>query len=185
MRLTDKVREVVRRVVQPGQHVVDATVGRGFDTLLLARAVSPGGRVDGFDCQAEAIEATRERLEQAGFVQTVRLWHQSHAEMAAVVQQPVHFVVFNLGYLPGGDETITTEAESTLQALQAARELLLPGGFISVVAYPGHPAGLIEYEAIAAWMAEQKKQGNIVLHECPRAMRAVPPEWFLLQASRA
>lgn len=183
MRLTDKVRAVIHRFVQPGQRVVDATVGNGYDTLLLARQVFPGGRVDGFDCQSAALAVARERLEQAGFVESVRFWERSHAEMAEVVEEPVHFVVFNLGYLPGGDQTITTEAESTLPALRAARALLLPGGFISVVAYPGHPAGLVEYEAVAAWMAEQKQAGDMVLHECPRAMRAVPPEWFLLQAN--
>jgi methylase of polypeptide subunit release factors len=182
MRLTDKVREVIRQVLQPGQRVVDATVGNGYDTLLLARQVFPGGRVDGFDCQAEALAVARERLAQAGFVDSVHFWERSHAEMAEVVEGPVAMVVFNLGYLPGGDQTITTEAPGTITALTAARDLLAPAGFISVIAYPGHPAGMIEYEAVAEWMAERKAAGDTVLHECPRALRAVPPEWFLLRA---
>lgn len=50
-------------------------------------------------------------------------------------------VAFNLGYLPGGDKRIITSSASTLLALEAAKDLLLPGGLISVVAYVGHPGG--------------------------------------------
>lgn len=50
-------------------------------------------------------------------------------------------VAFNLGYLPGGDKGIITQSATTLLALEAAKELLLPGGVISIVAYVGHPGG--------------------------------------------
>ena len=39
--------------VQPGDTVVDATCGNGGDTLWLARAVGPSGRVLAFDIQVE------------------------------------------------------------------------------------------------------------------------------------
>src|SRR4051812_2315376 len=48
--------------LRPGDVVVDATAGNGYDTLFLAERVLPGGRVFTFDVQAEAIEATRARL---------------------------------------------------------------------------------------------------------------------------
>lgn len=50
-------------------------------------------------------------------------------------------VAFNLGYLPGGDKATITKSETTLQALEAAKRMLAPGGLISLVVYVGHPGG--------------------------------------------
>lgn len=50
-------------------------------------------------------------------------------------------VAFNLGYLPGGDKTITTQSQTTVEALHVAKEVLMPGGLISLVVYVGHPGG--------------------------------------------
>ena len=56
--------------------------------------------------------------------------------------------MFNLGYLPGNDHAVTTEAADTLEALEVAFGLIRPGGVLSVVCYPGHPAGASEAEAV-------------------------------------
>lgn len=53
-------------------------------------------------------------------------------------------MLFNLGYLPGGNHSIPTKGETTLQALQAASEILLEDGMINVVAYIGHEGGYEE-----------------------------------------
>lgn len=50
-------------------------------------------------------------------------------------------VAFNLGYLPGGDKTVITMAETTALALEAAERIVVPGGLISIVVYVGHPGG--------------------------------------------
>lgn len=50
-------------------------------------------------------------------------------------------VAFNLGYLPCGDKATITKSETTLQALEAAKRILTPGGLISLVVYVGHPGG--------------------------------------------
>lgn len=50
-------------------------------------------------------------------------------------------VAFNLGYLPGGDKTLTTQSDTTLKALEAAKGILMDGGLISLVVYVGHPGG--------------------------------------------
>lgn len=53
--------DVLRQVVQPGDTVVDATLGNGHDTLMLCELVGETGRVIGFDIQPDAVERTRER----------------------------------------------------------------------------------------------------------------------------
>lgn len=152
----DFAKTVTARCLKPGAVAVDATVGNGHDTLFLARQVGPSGRVHGFDVQAEALRSTRCRLDQAGVAECVVLHQQGHESMREALPPEVHgrvqAVMFNLGYLPGGsDKTCTTHPATTLPALDAAAELLAPGGVITVVLYTGHPGGSDEAAAVRAW----------------------------------
>ena len=61
-------REVILRAVEPGDTVVDATMGNGHDTQMLCETVGPGGRVYAFDVQAQAVEETRKRLREQGLL---------------------------------------------------------------------------------------------------------------------
>lgn len=45
---------------------------------------------------------------------------------------------YNLGWLPGGDKSITTKLEDTLESIEAAKRLVRHGGMISVMLYTGH-----------------------------------------------
>ncbi|MBR5858688.1 MAG: rRNA methyltransferase, partial [Clostridia bacterium] len=56
--------------------------------------------------------------------------------------------MFNLGYLPGGDKTLTTKRETTLAAVEAAIELLDNDAILLIAVYPGHEEGEIEGELI-------------------------------------
>lgn len=60
----------------------------------------------------------------------------------------VRLVMFNLGYLPGGDKSLTTTATETSRAIQSAIELIAPDGLICVLAYRGHPEGRAEVRAL-------------------------------------
>ena len=140
-RLTELAHWLVTRALRAGELAVDATVGTGQDTELLARLAGPAGRVVGFDVQEEAIEETRCRLDGIGGLAEVELHCESHAAMARRVPAGVAVVMFNLGYLPGGDHAVITETGETLVALDAAWGLLRAGGLIPVVCYPGHAGG--------------------------------------------
>ena len=132
----------ISRVVFPGDAVVDATAGNGHDTVFLARLAGPSGQVHAFDVQEEAIRATRERLEKEGLLTpSVRLHLASHDRLAELVRSPVKAIVFNLGYLPGGDKKTVTRTECTLAALEQAAALIAPNGLLSVMCYPGHEGG--------------------------------------------
>ncbi|KAJ6917713.1 hypothetical protein NC652_019901 [Populus alba x Populus x berolinensis] len=74
---------------------------------------------------------------------------------------PVRLVAFNLGYLPGGDKTITTVSETTQLALEAAKKILIPGGLISLVVYVGHPGGIhVLLHIVLALCCEPLKEFN-------------------------
>ena len=71
----------------------------------------------------------------------------------------VRAVAFNLGYLPGEDHAVTTEASETLKALEAATLAIEPEGGLSVVCYPGHEAGAVEAEAVEKWFNDLPAKG--------------------------
>lgn len=145
--ITDLAHGFLRAVLRPGDTAVDATVGNGQDTFVLAEYVGPMGRVYGFDVQPEALQIARARLDASGDLDAT-LFFESHERMAELVCEPVRAVAFNLGYLPKGDRQIATRTETTILALDAAISLLQPGGVITVIAYRGHPGGLDETDAV-------------------------------------
>ena len=66
--------DFMRRHVQPGDLCIDATAGRGRDTVLLAKLTGPAGRVIALDIQPAALEATRTLAEQEGVSGQVLDW---------------------------------------------------------------------------------------------------------------
>jgi SAM-dependent methyltransferase len=143
----------LQRIVRPGDSAVDATCGNGGDTLLLALLTGPKGRVWAFDIQDTAIERTTQVLEDAGLLQRVTVLTSGHENLADHVAGPVAAVVFNLGYLPGGDRSVITRPGSTLAGLAQSTALLAPGGIVAITVYPGHEGGEQERAAVEEWAA--------------------------------
>ncbi|MBC6309769.1 methyltransferase domain-containing protein [Listeria sp. FSL L7-1582] len=142
--------DLLTRLILPGDTVVDATIGNGHDTAFLANLVGVNGHVFGFDIQQEAIEATTQLLTEKHVADQVTLFRESHANMIELLPQQTEIkaAIFNLGYLPGGDKTITTLADSTIKAIEAALSLLTVGGIVILVIYHGHPEGQTEKSAV-------------------------------------
>ena len=164
--IVSRAQQLVSEVLQPGDLAVDLTAGNGSDTLFLAQSVGLTGQVLAFDIQEQALSATAEKLMNAGVMVTrvdpgshvsieagVQLIAASHDCLAGYLSVAPKVIIANLGYLPGGDETITTRTDSTVKALQHSTELLVVGGRIAVVVYPGHPGGKEEGGAVDALFA--------------------------------
>lgn len=142
------------RLVEAGDNIVDATCGNGHDTLKLALLAFKGGdgRLWGLDIQQQALDSTQRLLAEhlpAETIQRIHLRQQSHRSFPSEIgEASVKLVVYNLGYLPGGDKSITTSVKSTLESLEASKGLIQPGGAISITCYPGHEEGAKEQERI-------------------------------------
>ncbi len=130
--------------VEKTDRTIDATAGNGKDTLFLARI---SAHVFAFDIQKEALARTRQLLAEAG-ADNVTLIHDSHHNIPLYVHDDIKAVVFNLGYLPGGDKHLTTKAPTTIEAVENATEILCAGGIIVIMVYPGHPEGRTEEKAL-------------------------------------
>ncbi|AJE02659.1 tRNA (mnm(5)s(2)U34)-methyltransferase [Geobacter pickeringii] len=143
----------LRERVREGDRVVDATCGNGHDTAFLAELVGDAGTVWAFDIQEGALAATEARLAAAGYRGRAEFIPRGHEQLAAVVSGPVRAVVFNLGYLPGGEKETVTAAATTRAALEQAAALLLPGGIVTVAVYTGHPGGAEEGRVVEEWAA--------------------------------
>ncbi len=141
----------IRNFVCVGDNVVDATCGNGHDTLLLAECVGANGYVWAFDIQEPAIAETGRRLSDSRLLERVKLLQNGHEELKKHVNAPLKAVLFNLGYLPGGDHRIMTRPDTTAAALAQALELLVPGGIVLVAIYSGHDGGVDEQETVNDW----------------------------------
>ena len=130
--------------IKDGITAVDFTMGNGHDTLFLSKAIGENGKLYAFDIQDAALENTRARLEENNCPCNYSLIKASHSLVKEYVKEKIDVGVFNLGYLPGGDKSITTLRETTLPAVDAALDLLNDDGIILIAIYPGHAEGEIE-----------------------------------------
>jgi len=144
---------LLSEVITPGGTAIDATAGNGYDSLFLARLVGPQGKVYAIDIQATALEKTSRLLHNEGVRERVVLVQDSHENLGEIVNEQVDGVIFNLGYLPGGDHNLVTTGETTVRALNAALERLKPGGRVALVVYIGHPGGQEECEALEEFIS--------------------------------
>ncbi|MGO0061626.1 class I SAM-dependent methyltransferase [Brevibacillus fluminis] len=160
--ILEEARRLITQRVQAGETVVDATMGNGNDTLFLAHVVGDTGKVIAYDIQPQALEKTKARLAHEGMLQRADLRLQSHEEIASIGEL-VGAVMFNLGYLPGGDKEVTTKAESTIRAIEAGLMALRPGGIMTIVVYWGHASGVVEKEAVEAFCEQINQSVALVL----------------------
>lgn len=150
--------------VQPGDICIDATMGNGNDTILLSSLCKETGHVYAFDIQEQALAHTRQKLLDADVPQNYTLLLESHTNMDHYVQsESVSCIVFNLGYLPGGDHTKATHASSSIEALTKSLSLLKKGGLISLCIYSGGDSGFEERDAVLSWLKNLDSHKYLVI----------------------
>ena len=136
-----------------GDVAVDFTMGNGHDTEFLSKTVGESGHVYAFDIQEQAVESTRKNLAAAGCPENYTLIHDSHHNVKNYVKEPIKAGMFNLGYLPGSDKTVTTMRKTTLPAIEAAISLMDRDAIILVAVYPGHAEGEAEGKLICEYLS--------------------------------
>lgn len=177
--ITEWCHHFIAAQVEEGDICIDATMGNGNDTEFLCRLVGETGKVYAFDIQEQAVEATRARLAEAGLLKRAELFCESHARMDEVVNEYRHAeqcgasgeekcagksdagadvnglvscIVFNFGYLPGGNHNVATHAESSIAAIEKGLRLLKKQGIMSLCIYSGGDSGFEERDALLPYL---------------------------------
>ncbi len=153
--ILNMVKKICNENINKNDIVVDMTIGNGHDTLFLA-GISK--KVFGFDIQSIAVDNTIKLLDKNN-VYNYELFYVSHDKINEVLWEYKHnikLILFNLGYLPCGDKSITTNHESTLKAVINSLDMLNNNGLILIVFYP-HPEGKLEAQVVLDYL----KQNNI------------------------
>jgi len=146
MALTQRAHELIQIhfANKPKGTAVDATCGNGHDTEFLCRLEFE--HVIGFDIQAQAIETSTKRIEQAQL--NAQLIKSGHENIEQYITGEIDCVMFNFGYLPKADKSLTTKSSTSIKALTTSLNKLSKTGLISLMCYPGHAEGAIETEKI-------------------------------------
>ena len=169
---------LISSYIRPGDIVIDATCGKGLDSLFLAKSTlltSSSGKLYCMDIQQEAIEHTLRRLEVNGFTNfdygdRISYICQSHETFpSSIYPNSVSCIMYNLGYLPNPkkvlNKALITTAETTLNSLKEATKLIKPNGIISIMAYRGHSGGEEEAQAVLTYLESLPDEWRLVRHE--------------------
>jgi len=150
------------KLLKPGDTVIDATLGNGHDTKIVAHLLKGSGKIYGYDIQPQALHnasllfnSSLSEKEQSN----ISLIHASHENFTI---PKAHLIIYNLGYLPGGDKTITTRGQSTLQSLSSACAIV--EGAISVMCYIGHKEGEREFKHVFSFFQSLSPKDFLVCH---------------------
>ena len=182
MRLTELVHHTLYDQLREGDLAIDATAGNGHDTVYLATRVGESGKVISIDIQKSAIESTRSLLSKKTLFDRVTLLLGDHSiileQLLKEYKESVSTVVFNLGYLPGSDKSVKTDAASTISALEASAMLLRPSGMLCVTTYSAHLGGEVEATTVKEWMSSKESSGWHIKSHVPVSRNLPPVLWL-------
>lgn len=149
----DIIKRVISENVREGDICIDATAGRGNDTLFMAQLVGESGHVTAFDIQQDAVDSTKKLLEENGVSHRADVLLKSHSEMDALFDEgSVSCITFNFGWLPKGDHSVSTKKETSIEAIKKGLRLLKKDGIMTLIIYYGRDTGFEERDAILEYL---------------------------------
>ncbi|CAM3313060.1 Ribosomal RNA small subunit methyltransferase H [Streptococcus pluranimalium] len=163
--------DFLEEVLDNDSVALDATMGKGNDTVFLAKQ---SRRVYAFDVQEEALEKTRQRLVIEGLT-NVDLILDGHENLDHYVREPLRAAIFNLGYLPSADKSIITKPHTTLQAIEKVLDRLKVGGRLAIMVYYGHEGGEMEKDAVLNFVRQlDQKAYTVMLYQALNQINTPP-----------
>lgn len=162
--ITEWVHHFIEEQVREGDICIDATMGNGHDTSFLAELVGENGKVYAFDVQEIAINNTRGRLLKNGGLDRCKLILDSHEKMKRYIKEEIiSCIVFNFGYLPGGNHEKATRADTSVKAIEEGLSLLKKNGLMTLCIYSGGDTGFEERDAILSYVRKLDSKKYLVI----------------------
>lgn len=138
---------------------IDATLGNGYDTDFLSKKFT---KVYSFEIQEEACRNYSERKNKNVIV----INNSHHLLKRYITEESVDCIMYNLGFLPGGNKEITTMSETSLSSIIEGLKLLNHGGLMTICLYRGHDEGKEEGNVIIPYLKElPKSKFGVMYHE--------------------
>lgn len=141
--ISELSHHIIKNYCKSFDVAIDATLGNGHDCYFLKNNFR---KVYAFDIQEIAVGQYGDKNEDVICI------CDCHSKIDTYVHENIDCIMYNLGYLPGGDKSVTTTYETTLKSLEVALEKLNSGGIISIAIYHGHNAGSIEKDFILSFL---------------------------------
>lgn len=158
---------VIENFLNNKETAVDATLGNGHDTDFLCKKFK---KVYAFDIQECACENYKEKNNE-----NVVVINDSHEKLDEYISENIDCIIYNLGFLPGGNKKITTNHESSLISIRKGLALLNNGGIAAICIYRGHAEGKIEEKEILKYVKElPKSQYGVMYHEFMNRSKDAP-----------
>lgn len=163
-----------KKHITPKSYVIDATCGNGHDSLFILQQKPK--HLFCIDIQETALKNTQARV---SCFKDFSLHHHCHSSFPMGAES-IDLIVYNLGYLPGGDKELTTQTETTLASIDNGLKLLNISGLMSITLYPGHAEGEREEKRVLKHVSTlSEKNFRITSHRWIRAAKA--PSLLLIQ----
>lgn len=140
---------------KPLKICVDMTAGNGHDTYFLALN---SNEVIAIDIQEEAINNTKYKCKEFS---NIKYYFGNHQNFD--IEQRISGLIYNLGYLPGSDKLLITNAQSTISSLNNL--VNKTDQFIVISCYRKHPGGNDEYLEVKKWINSLPYEIDILKYE--------------------
>ena len=148
---------IIKTFLKNKNVAVDATLGNGHDTDFLAERFK---EVYAFDIQEKSCTSYTQKNKE-----NVKVIHSSHDLLSQYVDKKVDCIMYNLGFLPGGDKNITTKSDTSLKSIKTGLNLLNNGGMMTICLYRGHTEGKKEESVIIPFLKELPKAQFGVMYQ--------------------
>ncbi|WP_143315363.1 class I SAM-dependent methyltransferase [Clostridium sp. HBUAS56017] len=148
---------IIKEFLENKLVAIDGTLGNGYDTDFLSEHFN---KVYAFDIQKSACENYIMKGKS-----NVSVINDSHHLLNEYVKEEVNCIIYNLGFLPGGDKNITTEHNTSLESIKKGLKLLSSGGIIAISIYTGHNEGKKEETCILEYLQRlPKSKYGVMVH---------------------
>ncbi|MDO5714465.1 MAG: class I SAM-dependent methyltransferase [Tissierellia bacterium] len=156
----------------------DLTLGNGGDSLRILDYCKKIIKLYAFDIQESAILNSKKRI---GKNNKIQYFQTGHENISTIIDTPLDFITMNLGYLPGGDKTITTRTKTTLMAIEQSLALLNHEGLMIITIYTGHDEGAKEKISILEKVKWIDQKIYTCRHQYFVNQKNQPPEVIIIE----
>lgn len=149
-----KITEIAQQMLIPCLYensiVADFTLGNGYDCEFFLK--HPHQHIYAFEIQESVIETTKKKFDKKD--ETITFINDGHEHCLMYIQEEIDAAIFNFGYCPKGDKSITTKLLTSKKAVEDALSKLKVNGRIVLVLYVGHEQGKEEAEYFQDWIKQ-------------------------------